>query len=119
MFHSYKSINEVFSLYRRNRPISAVKCKNGIYYIVVTPKGSEMQNGINVTFRYVSSIPTLSMHFHEMKMDLSMSKKDLASFKADDIDSFLLLLPQVTLKGFINVESMSYYYVIDLSLIHI
>ena len=90
-----------------------MKCKNGIYYIVVTPKCSEIQNGINVTFQYVSSIPTLSMHFHEMKMDLSMSKKDLASFKADDIDSFLLLLPQVTLKGFINVESMSLYYVID------
>ena len=35
MFHTYKSINEVFSLYRRNRPLSAMKCNNSQFFIAV------------------------------------------------------------------------------------
>ena len=53
------------------------------------------------------------MHFHEMKMDLSLTKLDLSSFKYIDINSYLLLLPEANIKGFINIECQSLFYVID------
>ena len=55
----------------------------------------------------------LSMHFHKMIMDLSLTKFDLVSLKVGDILCYLFLLPQVNINGFHNIECHSLFYVID------
>ena len=87
MFHTYKSINKFFSLYRRNRPLSCVKYENGKYLVVIACSGDNTSRGINISFEHRFIIPNLSMHFHEMKMDIRMSQFDLILFQHTALDT--------------------------------
>ena len=46
-------------------------------------------------------------------MDLSLTKFDLVSINESEIDCYLLLLPEVNINSFHNIECISFYYVID------
>ena len=113
MFQSYKSVNEVYSLYRRNRPLSAVRCYNSEFYIAVDTGNKKDMKGIAISFECSFHVSTLSMHFHKMKMDLSLTKFDLVSINESEINCYLLLLPEVNINGFHNIECISFFYVID------
>ena len=60
-----------------------------------------------------NTIENLSMHLHEMKIDLSMTKLDLILFNEDDIHNHMLVLPELSIFGYIHIECKSLYYVID------
>lgn len=113
MFQTYQSIYEVFSLYRRNRPLSVVKVQNGDFYIAITGGKNESIRAIKVMFQYRYFIPTLSMHFHEMNMNVSNTQYDLTTLKRSDLSCYMLALPKAEINGFINVECNSLYYIID------
>ena len=83
------------------------------FFIVVATTKNEDLNGIRVLFQNRLHIPTLSMHFHEMKMDLSLPKLDLVSLKHTDINGYVLLLPEVNIRGFLKIESRSLFYIIN------
>ena len=113
MFHTCKSINEVFSLYRRNMPLSCVKCENGKYLVVIACSGDNTLRGMEISFKHRFVIPNLSMHFHEMKMDISMSQFDLILFQHTDIANYIMVLPELSIRGYLNIERKSLYYIID------
>ena len=113
MFNTYKSVNEVLSLYRRNRPISCVTCRNGDYYVMVTGGGNGKLTSMKMFLKHEKTIENLSMHLHEMKIDLSMIKLDLILFNEDDIHNYMLVLPELSIFGYIHIECKSLYYVID------
>ena len=48
-----------------------------------------------------------------MKIDLSLTKLDLFSFKNTDINSYVLILKEVNIKGFLNIECQSLFYIIN------
>ena len=113
MFHKYKSVNEIFSYYRRNRPISCVKCENGQYYVVVESVNNTNVHGINILFKFKFNIPSLSMDFHEIEINEMDTGFDLVNFKKTDITNYMMLLPQLNIDGYINIKKSSLYYIID------
>ena len=112
-FHTYQSIDEVFSLFRRNMPLSIVKVCRGGYYIIVAGDSKETFNAISILFKYKFHIPTVSMYFHNIIMNLSMIKTDLIPISKSDIKEFILALPELSINGYINEQCGCSYYVID------
>ena len=53
------------------------------------------------------------MHFHELNMDLTITKFDLISFQKTDIERYIIVLPELSIKGYLNIQRKSLYYVID------
>ena len=53
------------------------------------------------------------MNLHELNIDLSMTKFDLISFQQTDVESYIMVLPELSISGYINIERKSLYYVID------
>ena len=68
MYVKYKSINEIWSLYRRNRPISAVKCSDDLFYAVVQ-NTQEKLHAVPIQLCHMKSIPSLSMNYHAINFD--------------------------------------------------
>ena len=113
LFHPYKSVTEVYSMFRRNQPISAVMCKNHEYNIVIDGGQTHEYKGINITFEHNYNVPSLAMNFHNVWMDLTLTKYDLMPLLKSDIVAYLLLLPEVNMDGFLNNETNSLYYIIN------
>ena len=108
----YKSVNDIFSSYRRNRPISAVKCSNDKFYAVVKNTQTKLQ-AVEMQLCYMKSIQSLSMNFHMINFDLSVTDLDLLPFDDSMITNYLLLLPELSKTGYVNVPKNASYYVID------
>ena len=51
--------------------------------------------GMKMFLKHEKTIENLSMHLHEMKIDLSMTKLDLILFNEDDIHNYMLVLPEL------------------------
>ena len=113
MFNTYKSIHEVLSLYRRNRLLSCVTCRDRDYYVVVTGGKDEKLKGMKMFLKHKNTNKILSMHLHEMKIDLSMTNLDLILFNEDDIHNYMLVLPELSIFGYMHIECKLLYYVID------
>ena len=65
MFVKYKTVNDILSLYRRNRPISAVQCKNEkIFASVQYSQG--ILYGLEAKVSFLKSINLLAMNFHQV-----------------------------------------------------
>ena len=112
MYVKYKSTNEIFSLYRRNKPISAVKCSDGKFYAVIQNTQHKL-HAVTIQFSYMKTIHSLSMNYHAINFDLSLTDFDLLPFKDAMITNYLLLLPELSKTGYIHTQQNSYYYVID------
>lgn len=59
MHMRYKSVNDIFSLFRRKRPLSVVKCYDEKYYAVVQ-KEQERLGAIQIIFQHSKVIHSLS-----------------------------------------------------------
>ena len=46
-------------------------------------------------------------------MDLSMTKFDLVSFQQTDVESYIMVLPELSISGYVNIERKSLCYIID------
>ena len=112
-FQIYPSINEVFSLFKRNMPRSLIKSHVGEYYIIVAGRSKDTFDTVAVSFKYKFFIPTLAMNFHDIIMDLSMTKLDLKSISIGDIRGYILALPELTIDGYLNEQCGCAYYVVD------
>ena len=112
MYVKYKSTNEIFSLYRRNKPISAVKCSDGKFYAVIQNTQHKL-HAVTIQFSYMKTIHSLSMNYHAINFDLSLTDFDLLPFEDKMITNYLLLLPELSKIGCINVQKIASYYVIN------
>ena len=112
MFMRYKSVNEVFSSFRKNRPISAVRCYDNKFYAVVQ-KQQHKVHAIQINLQYFKTISPLSMHFHKVKMNLVLTDSELQPFDECYISNYILLLPELDKEGYINIQGNGSYYVID------
>ena len=112
MYMKYKSVNNFFSLFRRNRSISAVRCLDDKYYAVIQ-KVKDKLEAIPIQLKYYKTLSELSMTYHKVLFDLSLTDLELLPFEEDAIDNYLLLLPELGKDGYINVEQNASYYMID------
>ena len=64
-------------------------------------------------FKFAKAVITLSMNYHKVDLDLSLTDLDLLNLNKSNIMNYLLLLPELCKDGYIHVESNSYYYIID------
>ena len=85
MFNTCKSINDILYLYRRNQLLSCVTRINWGHFVVVM--GGKDANLVSTKMlpKHKFKIERLSIHFHGMKIDLSMTKLDLISLNQDEI----------------------------------
>ena len=88
-------------------------CKNHEYNIVIDGGQTHEYKGINITFEHNYNVPSLAMNFHNVWMDLTLTKYDLMPLLKSDIVAYLLLLPEVNMDGFLNNETNSLYYIIN------
>ena len=59
MFNIYTSINDVLSIYRRNRPLSCVTCRNWDYYVVVTGGKDGKLTGIKMFLKHKNTVENI------------------------------------------------------------
>ena len=83
-----------------------------IFFAVVQRIKSTLQ-AIPIEFQYFKNILSLSMNFHKVKIDLSITDSDLQPFDESYISSYLLLLPELDKEGHINLQENMSYYIID------
>ena len=97
-----------FSLYSEE-----IKSHVGEYYIIVAGRSKDTFDTVAVSFKYKFFIPTLAMNFHDIIMDLSMTKLDLKSISVGEIGGYILALPELTMDGYLNEQCGCAYYVVD------
>ena len=83
-----------------------------IFIVIATTKNDDL-NWIHVLLQHGLHIPTLSIHFYRMKMDLSLTKLDLFSLKNTDINCYVSMLTEVNIKGSLDIEGQLLFYIID------
>ena len=113
MMHEYSSVNELFSIFRRNKPISCVKYKNGIYYVVIQNHISSLMGLFPIVLQFSKIMSTLSIHYFKVSMDLSKTDLDLIPFDKNEIVKYILLLPEINEYGYMTKDQSASYYVID------
>ena len=62
---------------------------------------------------YLKTIPYLSMNYHMINFDLSITDIDLLPFDDAMITNYIFLLPELSKTGYVNVPKNTSYYVID------
>jgi len=112
MYMTYKSVNEIYSSFRKNRPFSAVRCYDQKFYAVVQRVQSKLY-AIPIQIQHFKKISSLSMDFHKVEIDSSMTDTELQPFDENCISNYLLLLPELDKDGYINLEGNGSYYIID------
>ena len=60
-------------------------------------------------FGFSNIVITLSMNYHKVDLDLSLTDLDLLNLNESNISDCLLLLPELCKDGYIHVESDSSY----------
>ena len=112
MYATYKSVNDIFSLLRRNMPSSVVKYNAGKYYAIVK-KQPQNFGAKRIMFMFAKVVITLSIDYYRVDLDLSLTDLDLLNLDGSNISNYLLLLPELCIDGYINLESNSSYYIIN------
>ena len=108
----YKPGKSMYLLLRRNIPISAITCYDGKCYAIVQ---SQPQNlgAVVILFEHYKYIDSLAIHYHEVKLDLSLTDFDLIRVDESCISNYLLLLPELGKERYINEQKYSSYYIRD------
>ena len=112
MYMKYKSVSDIFSLFRKNRPLSAVRCLDGKYYAVIQKVQGKLE-AITMKLNYYITLTDLSMTYYKVLLDLSVTDLELLPFKEDTIKNYLLLLPELGKDGYISIEKNASYHIID------
>ena len=71
-------------------PLSIIENTEGGYYIVVAGGSKDILNTVSISFQYKFFIPALSMHFHDIIMNLSITKIDLKQVRKSAITDYIL-----------------------------
>jgi len=113
MYFSYSTVTVLYSIFKRNRPISCIRTTNNCYYAIVKPPSSKIIKGYPIFLSYSTTIKSLEMNFHTVKMNVVLTDADLAEIEEMKITKYILLLPKLGDLGYANNEQASLYYVID------
>ena len=115
MYVIYDSVIDLYSTLRMNRPISCVRTFKDLYYVIIREnKKVEDLRCVPILFEYAKTIESLSMNFHNINIDMSLTDNDILSvFDVSSIGNFVLLLPELGGYGYTNDSKLSLYYIID------
>ena len=69
--------------------------------------------GIPIHFDYEGKYTSLSMSFHKLRVDMTITDSSLYRFAVSDIKIFILALPYIGTSGYQANNKSSMYYVID------
>ena len=111
MYTTNKSVNDIFSLFKR--------CLYQLLNVTMentTQLWKKQQNklgAIPIISKFTKAVITSSMNYHKVDLDLSLTDLDLLNLYTSNTRNYLLLLPEWYKDGYINVESISAYYIID------
>ena len=94
-------------------PLSIIKNAEGECYIVVAGGSKDILNTMSISFQHKFFIPALSMHFHDIILNLSINKLDLKEVRKSVITDYILALPELRIDGYMNEQCGCSYYVID------
>ena len=103
MYVTYKTINEFCTILRRNRHFSYIRKKFSRYYGVINverDKNEEILQGIPIHFDYEGKYASLSMSFHKLRVDMTITDSSLYRFAVSDIKIFILALPYIGTSGY-------------------
>ena len=112
MFMKYRSVNEILSQYRRNRPISGVQCSDNNFYAVVKKMQGHV-HGFQINVKLLKSCDSLRMHFHTLELNDEMTDVELNILHLESIRRYVLFLPELTEMGYSHISNYGSYYVID------
>ena len=113
MVHVYKSVNDLFSAFRRNKPISCVKYYDGTFKALIENQITSTTVMLPIGLQFTKTWPQLAMNFHKVTMDFSKTDLDLYDIGKEKILNYVLLLPELDKDGFIHKHMFSSYYIID------
>ena len=118
MYVTYKTINEYFTILRRNLPFSFIRTNKKQYYVVInveTDTTNEIMQGIPIHFDFEGKYNSICINFHKLVVDMTITDFSLKKFGVSDIKNFLMALPKIGISGyryqFSNQSSL--YYIID------
>ena len=112
MYFPYSTVTSLYSIFRRNRPISCIMTKHNCYYAIVKTTSSVMMKGQQIIINYDSTFKSLNMNFHKVNMN-EASYLDLHELKEESISKYILLLPKLGELGYANNQNTNLYYIID------
>ena len=83
-----------------------MRCHNRKFVIILTTTKDKDLNGIHMSFQHGLHISTLSMRFHKMEIDLSLTILDLVSLTHTEINGYVSLLPEVSIRNFLPADEV-------------
>ena len=112
MYETYKSVNDILALFRRNMPLSVVKCCDGKYYEIVRDQQSKL-GAIPIMFGFAKAVITLLMKYNKVYLDLSLTDLYLLNLDESNIRNYFPMLLELCTYGYIHLKSYSSHYIID------
>ena len=116
MYVTYKTINEFCTILRRNWPFSCVRTKFRRYYGAINverDKNEETMQGIPIYFDYDRKYTSLSLNFHKLRVDMTITDSSLYRFAVSDIKFFILASPYMDTSGYQANNQSSMYCITD------
>ena len=112
MFVKYKTVNDILSSYRRNRPISAIQSNNKkIYAIIQHSQG--LLHAFHIRVSYLKTYNSLSMNFHQVEINENITDLQLRQIDESSFKRYILLLPELSRVGYNTISGCGSYYIID------
>ena len=113
MYFSYSTVRELYSVFKRHRPLSCIRTSNDCYYAIVKGNSRNTIQGYPIYFKYSNRIESLNMVFHTVQMNEQSTDKQLVKLDESMFTKYMLLLPKLGEFGYTNNQSPLLYYVID------
>ena len=95
MYYKYNNVEELCYCYKQHEPISFVIINNNKYYDIIESLEKNKLGAVEIEFKHVMTIDSLSMHFHRASMDFSINDTDAQMINEIEIKSYLLMLPEL------------------------
>jgi len=95
MFYKYNNVDELFSFYKQHKAISFIMTNDNKYYGMIESSEKDKLGAVEIKFEYVTTIDSLSMHFHRVSMNCSINDTEVQMIDEIEIQSYLVMLPEL------------------------
>ena len=93
MYFTYDNIINLYSVLHRKRPVSCARALDDYYYIIVRNLSNEKLGAVPVSFIYEKIIDSLSIIYHRVVIDMSITDDEKMILDFTTISNYVLMLP--------------------------